>query len=308
MSPATRLADLGRRLKGTLRTWRNPAARAVLAYCSPGARPLVRQFLAGGRIPWSTGYGEYRLAHVMSTLDDPDVLPRFRRRDPLPPGFGIRLDERVVEYPWVLASQSAWGPRVLDAGSTLNYPEFLSHSVLSDRTVVVVNLAHDWTGRFANVAYVTGDLRRLPLREASLDVVVCISTLEHVGLDNRRYAGKDEYRQDRPDDFRLVLREFRRVLRTGGRLLVTVPFGRPRQLGWLQQFDAAGVAAIVSEFTGSLVDESYFKYEPGGWTRSTAVQCRDCEYFDVTRGMPFDDDYAAAARAVACLDLVKREP
>jgi SAM-dependent methyltransferase len=239
----------------------------------------------------------------MQVLTDAHLLTRFRAGLPLPEGFGRRLDERVVEYPWVLSRSEHWGHRVVDAGSTLNYPELLGHTALAGRRITILNLAHDWTGAPENARYVTGDLRHAPLRSECADVVVCISTLEHIGLDNTLYV--TGLREERFDDFRIVLGEFRRILRPGGRFLVTVPYGEPVRLRWLQQFDQARVQAIVGEFGGIVADEAYFKYEPDGWVRSTAPACAGSTYFDVHTRNGFDADGAAAARAVACLDLVK---
>lgn len=288
-----------------------PVKRALKAILPAKPLPadeqaLIRLYLDGGRIPWSPGYGEYRLQYVTRLLADEGLLEAFRDGRALPEGHGRRLDERVVEYPWALCRHGRWGPRVLDAGSTLNYPALLDHPALKDRQVIVYNLAHDWVGARANVSYIVGDLREAVLRDETVDVVVCISTLEHIGLDNTLlYTHQRRFREKSPGDYRTVLREFHRILRRGGRLLVTVPFGVAATLRWLQQFDRRGVGEIIEAFGGDVADESYFKYEPTGWVRSSADACAGCEYFDVHAKVTWDPDVAAAARAVACLELVK---
>ena len=103
----------------------------------------------------------------------------------------------------------------------------------------------------------------------------------------------------------MAIDQFRRVLRSGGRLLITVPFGDPTNFGWMQQFDEAGVNDIVAAFGGELLYLSFFKvsreagFDP---VRRPAPAAQD---FYVRSTPVFAADYAAAARAVACLDLRK---
>jgi hypothetical protein len=51
---------------------------------------------------------------------------------------------------------------------------------------------------------------------------------------------------------------------------------------------------------------SYYRYMRGRLELSPpANACSDCRYFDIHASPVTDPDYAAAARAVACLELVK---
>jgi hypothetical protein len=270
----------------------------------PVAEARIARYLAGGRIPWSAGYAEHKIRTIEAALADRTLLQAFRDGGALPAGYGWRLDERIVEYPWVFARAERWGQRIMDAGSTLNRALFLAHPAIASRELVVYDLAHRTMHALPRISYITGDLRHMVLGDGVVDVIVCISTLEHIGLDNTRlYTADQRYREDREDDFQVAVKEFRRVLAPGGTLLVTVPFGRRANLGWLQQFDRARVDEIVAVFGGEVRDASYFKYEATGWIRSTAEACADCEYFDVHRGGGWDVDFAAAARAVACLEI-----
>jgi hypothetical protein len=293
------------RIPAPLKRWIKGQLLGITSPASPDA--MIQGYLDGGRVPWSPGYSQYKLQYLACSLADEALLEAFREGRDLPQGYGYRLDERVVEYPWVFSRAAQWSRRILDAGSTLNKPVFLDQPALKDKEVIIYNVTYDWMDTRRNVSYITGDLRETILRDGVIDVVVCISTLEHIGLDNTfLYTPDRRYRENRPEDYKRALRELRRILTSHGRLLVTVPFGRAANLGWLQQFDQRGIEEIIGEFGGQVLDVSYFKYEPTGWVRSTAAGCAGCKYFDIHARGQCDPDYAAAARAVACIELLKR--
>lgn len=114
------------------------------------------------------------------------------------------------EYPWALERAAlSPGSRVLDAGSGASiFPVYLAgngHRVTAVDRVLPGRLdrLHD-----VRVHYAAGDLRMLPFAGSAFDAVFCISVLEHL-LEAQ---------------IPVALREMRRVLRPGGRLLLTTDF------------------------------------------------------------------------------------
>lgn len=252
--------------------------------------------------PPSPEYVEARDALIESVLDDPGALDRFRRGDALPPGYGVALDERVVEYPWALA-HAPFG-RLLDAGSVLNYPHVLDRFQPRTDDLIITTLAPE--GRSypeRHISYVYADLRELPFRSNAFDTVICISTLDHVGMDNRGFgahAGRDA---DPRRSVWAALIELRRVLKPGGVALVTVPFGRREDLGWLRQFDGTELDELIAAFQPRAAEVRIYRYDRDGWQLSDREAAAGSRYRDVKRDPEPDDDLAAAARAVACLRL-----
>lgn len=281
--------------------------RRLLRRGAPGPRDPAATFEAGGRIPWSSGYGAYKEAMLKRVLGDAVLMRTFRTSGALPPGFGYRLDERIVEYPWVLAHLTPGKGLVLDAGSTLNKAFLLDHPLLVDRRILIYTLETDRIALNPRISYLFGDLRDMLLRDASVASIVCISTLEHVGFtyDYRTYSRHNPWPAAEPESFLRALAEFRRVLAPGGELLLTVPFGRREDHGWLQQFDAAGIQRIEDGFGGAVAAAAWYRYHPDGWRTATPEECADLAYFNVHEGNGFDPDHAAAARAVACLKLIR---
>jgi SAM-dependent methyltransferase len=171
---------------------------------------------------------------------------------------------------------------------------------------VVYTLETDAVIRRPGVSLVYGDLRALSLVDGSFSDVVCISTLEHVGMGQSfSYSALRPYPDASPDDALLGLREMRRVLRPGGRLLLTIPFGRREDHGWLQQFDDRGIRRLVESFDGEVRSETYYLYRADGWHLADAEACADVSYFNIHATPTIESDGAAAARAVCCLELVK---
>lgn len=264
-------------------------------------------YLKSGCIPWSPGYKQYRYNMLKDIPTDQALLDVFARGDSLPHDFGVGIDERIVEYPWLLSRMSSNGGLVLDGGSVLNYPFLLDAPQLSSKRLVILTLAPESTmAKRQNVSYMFGDLRETLFRDGAFDLIVSISTLEHIGMDNAKlYTQDDQHNESQPDDYLTVIKEFHRILKPGGRFLMTVPFGKAQNLGWLYQFDSHRLKQAINAFGPGLEATTFYKYGPEGWTRSDEDACAGCEYYDVHSATTHAPDLAAAARAVACLEFVK---
>lgn len=199
-------------------------------------------------------------AHVV-TLDDALSLARADRvagERPRNLRGPAGTDERVIEIPWCLARYSGEA-RVLDVGYAFAEPSYLAGLVgLGAPELVGVDLAE---AEVPGLRSVVGDVRELPFDEGSFDLAICISTLEHIGRDNKIYGLAKE------DDFQgpvRALRSLHGVLRRHGRLLVSVPCGERQELGWQVQLPPAEWVELF-ENAGFVVfeDEIYLLGEDG---------------------------------------------
>ena len=144
------------------------------------------------------------------------------------------------------------------------------------------------------------DIRTMPFKDNAFDVITCISTLEHIGLDNTSYLNDAKYKEAGMFDFEKAILELKRVLKSGGKLLITVPFGKYQNFGWFQQFDQNLVQRVLETFQPQSQHIDYYKYGSDGWNISDAASCQNVEYLVI----PELDSWTA--QAVACLELLKR--
>jgi SAM-dependent methyltransferase len=245
-------------------------------------------------------YGHYKERALKRALKSPLTSQQ------LPHGYGRWLDERVVEYPWMISQLSETSEDLLDAGSTLNHHLILSHPKLHNKQITIMTLAPEaecfWKQR---ISYVFGDLRNMYFRDSSFSWIVCLSVLEHVGLDSRMYDPARSNTERDPDAYLAAVHEFRRVLKPGGSCLISVPFGKYQLRSWLQVFDSVMLDRIVATFGPAEQDQTFFRYNSSdGWQRCSREEAADAPYFDLHSDVPWPG-CPAGAGAVACLKLSK---
>jgi SAM-dependent methyltransferase len=192
-------------------------------------------------------------------------------------------DERLIEIPWTLARYRG-EPRVLDVGYANALPAYLEAlAAAAPAEVVGVDPVAAEVEGFRPVV---GDLRSLPFADASFDVAFCISTLEHVGRDNRLYgAGEERDEAGIP----IALLELARVAR---RILLTVPTGAAEDHGWFVQLPVARWRGLFAAAGLAVVDEEVYERGASGWA-ATAGEAASARY----------DVAGSAASAVYCVEL-----
>ena len=199
-------------------------------------------------------------------------------------------DERLIEMPWVLARYRG-EPHVVDIGYANAAPSYLEALVAAATgRVVGLDLVE---ASVPGVRSVVGDLRALPFPDSTFDVVLCVSTIEHVGHDNRVYGAGDE--RDAAG-IAEALREVRRVLAPGGRALITVPTGAEEDHVWFVQLPVATWRELFAAAGLRITEEELYELGADGW-RASAGDAAAAHYGE--RG--------AAASAVYCVELMAFE-
>jgi SAM-dependent methyltransferase len=258
-------------------------------------------FKASGGRPFTTGYGAYKEEQINGVLARGEFRPRS-----LPVNYGRNLDERIVEYPWLLAHLGTEPGLLLDAGSALNFHFLLRRPELASKTMYICTLAPERHSFWKlGVSYTFQDLRHTCFRDGFFDQVVSLSTLEHIGLDNGRFYTGRQSAPRSPESYVDAVKEMARILRPGGRLYLSVPYGRHADHGWLQVFDGDMVDRAVEAFAPSSVLEYVYRYTAEGWRVSDRVEAAAAAYVDLHAGRQWHRGSPVAAEAVACVVLTK---
>jgi SAM-dependent methyltransferase len=272
------------------RLWRLALRREV----EPEARERAVEKLRAGTLSRATLLRELvggeEFARV-ALLDDAVAFAAGARRSAERPRelrAPTATDERPIEIPWCLA-RCGDARRVLDVGYAHAEPAYLTGLVgLHATELVGVDLAET---EVPGLRSVFGDVRELPFEDGTFDLVLCISTLEHVGLDNAVYGvvgERDGAGQER------ALRELRRVLVAEGRLLLTVPCGAREDLGWQVQRPPAEWIELFERAGFLVYEDELYALGDDGW-RST----RDVDELRYAERGP-------GASAVLCAELRPR--
>lgn len=261
-------------------------------------------YVLSGKVPWSPGYTTAKRRAIVDSVkrsnsglfDDPET------------GYGYRIDERVVEYPWVLGNISKNiepGSKLLDAGSALNHKYLLSSKPLTDIQLTICTLGPEKRCYWKyGVSYVYDDLRDTMFRSCHFDCVVSISTIEHIGLDNTLlYTDDASKRESDQSGYLMAVREFKRILKPGGTCYITVPYGKAVVRGWFQIFDASMVAGVVEAFDPSEVSLEYFAYSAEGWKKADPSELEAADFHDIHQDGKPRGDMAAGARGLVCMKL-----
>ena len=99
---------------------------------------------------------------------------------------------------------------------------------------------HSWNFVFPQYEHYVGDAGHMHFEDSTVDICVSISCIEHVGAN--RY-GTDSRESDR-----VLLEEIMRILKPGGMLIMSVPYGVSRNLPSHRVYDEQRIKELTTGF------------------------------------------------------------
>lgn len=207
--------------------------------------------------------------------------PEFPQSVNLPRPYGRGMNERVVE---LLIARLTYQPgmKVLDVGhaNIMSAHARMLQALPAPKDITGIDIAPASKEiRSLYTLSVQGDITRTDFPPNTFDLIWCISALEHFGMDNSIYT--DQFALDRDMDV-MALREMMRILRVGGTIYISVPYGRFEDHGWLRNYDKELwqrlLATVQSEAS---IARLYFKYfDQLGWSPASPEDLVNTGYLD----------------------------
>lgn len=203
--------------------------------------------------------------------------------------YGLGDSERCVEIPWAL-SRYRGEVYVLDVGHARAQKRYIeARNALAVPVLVGVDPSAAAQDGIRGVA---GDVLWPPFRQHSFDLIIAISVIEHVGCDNSRYFHRRQ--PAAPCDDLEAGQRLATLLRNGGRMLITVPFGRFEEHGWFVQYDQHRLKALVEATGLELVTAEYYGAGSSGWVGPLVPETLSETTYQGDR-----------AGAVACIEMLQ---
>jgi SAM-dependent methyltransferase len=177
----------------------------------------------------------------------------------------LATNDRSVEVPWALQRVGS-ARRVLDVGCSTS--DHLAELTLGEPAGGrrVYGLDPDAARLIGNAGILKGTIVAPPFPAGSFDLILCISTVEHIGLP---IYGQHEF----PHGDILAMRHMRRLLAPGGRLLLTVPFGRAQVNPWFRVYDRRGLRWLAGGFR--TLSAAFYRLRPEGEGRYEPCRAAD---------------------------------
>jgi ubiquinone/menaquinone biosynthesis C-methylase UbiE len=192
------------------------------------------------------------------------------------------ISERLVEYPFLARNLISPGTnaRILDIGSA-NSPLTKTISKFGNKKWHVIGIDIAATApseKFDSLSLTRMDARLLGFRDEVFDQIICISTIEHIGIPSDYYNIRQS---DELGDMRAIS-EIYRVLKKGGSVIATLPYGNKIKKQDHRIYSKSSLDNITRVF--SVIRKEFYRYDDGKWKKCKNQSIAD--KISNTKGIP----------------------
>ena len=215
------------------------------------------------------------------------------------------IDERIIEIPWVINELRKLKGNLLDAGSTLNF-NYLLEKLIKKFNIYIVTLYPE-KNNYNNfgVSYIYEDFVNLSFKNNFFDVITCISTIEHVGFDNSIYINNKKINK-KDLNFKkkhlIVLKKLVDVLKPGGKMFLTIPYGKKGIYKNLQQFDKNSLNNLLKNLKVKKIYKTYYAFINNNWIKVNSNNCKNIKPLFIYEKK---HKKALASNSIALIKIIK---
>lgn len=170
-----------------------------------------------------------------------------------------KLHSRCIEYPFA-ASKVGDAKCILDVGTVKSDTAWISW--LENLPIEVHATDYDGPLKpFEKIKFYQADIRKLPIPDETFDKVIAVSVIEHIGLKSPQVL-TDKIPDVSEDGDLEAVRELARVLKSGGELIMTMPFGMKDDLILGNQARSYTIDSIKKfDIVMKIVQLEYYEYQ-----------------------------------------------
>lgn len=181
----------------------------------------------------------------------------------------VFISERVVEIPFAIKHLSSLSNEalILDLGC-VESPTPLLEASLGFKVTGYDFREYPYV--HPNITFKQGDICKMPFTDNFFDAVVCLSTIEHLGIGFYDDPKKIEFADVEG------MKEIFRVLKSKGRLILSAPVGRSQMTKQQRIYDTNSFQKLFKDF--NITELRFFKNSrssqdsPNYWEEVTTVQ------------------------------------
>ncbi len=203
----------------------------------------------------------------------------------LPEQYGRNLPERAVEIFFARLYYKP-GLKVLDVGcaNAMECHLRMVRNLEPPRDIAGIDISvPSARTRRCYERFLQASIVSSGIEAGSFDLIWCISALEHFGMDNSSYTDRFLLLEDM--DVQAV-KEMMRILARGGRLLITVPYGKYENHTWFRNYGADRLRSLLVPMENSAdLQTAFFRHTHGsGWREATGEELEHVGYYDQSNG------------------------